>query len=352
VDSVVGGEDRGSKDYMDATDRSIDELLASLGGLEGIEEEDDEEEEDDDGMDGNVDEESGDGDLDSNVSRMVDELQEWRAKNETLPFEDWDSANKRDFNKWMTKYIELVTPNSNDNDNNNRNMSRVDHDATRDALLSEPPRTRDESDTFWSRVQDETEAEILLDHLTSNPPSTTTTTTTGNTGGDDSTVETKSREAYEAFLQMPHAQQLRHLINLGTLRPILDEYASESDRLKFMERYGGILLEGVELEHLVSDPNGTITAQDIGDEALLQADGSNGSEEGGGKKKVGKDARFSIEMISYGTDEFGRKRSERARALYRAWNEQKAGRAKYEEFLYKSGKIPLEEGSAGGSKKK
>jgi len=327
---------------MDATDRSIDELLASLGGLEGIDEEEDDEEED--GMD----ESDDDGDLDSNVSRMVDELQEWRAKNETLPFEDWENASKSDFNKWMTKYIELVTPNSNDDDNNkNRGMSRVDHNATRDALLSEPPRTRDESDTFWSRVQDETEAEILLDHLTSNPPTSTTT--------DDSAVESTSRVAYEAFLQMPHAQQLRHLINLGTLRPILDEYASESDRLKFMERYGGILLEGVELEHLVSDPNGTITAQDIGDEALLQgADGSNGSEEGsgGGKKKVGKDARFSIEMISYGTDEFGRKRSERARALYRAWNEQKAGRAKYEEFLYKSGKIPLEEGSAGGSKKK
>jgi len=349
MDLVGGEEDRGSKDYMDATDRSIDELLATLGGLEGIDEEEDEEEAVDGSVsdDGDVDDESG-GDLDSNVSQMVDELQEWRAKNEKLPFEDWDSANKKEFNKWLSKYIDLVTPNSNDN-NNNRSNHKVDLHATRDALLSEPPRTREQSDTFWSRVQDETEAEILLDHLTSNPPTTNTTTSSDTS----SAAETKSRLAYEAFLQMPHDQQLRHLINLGTLRPILDEYASESDRLKFMERYGGILLEGVELEHLVSDPNGTITAGDIGDEALLQLDGTGGGSEDGGGKKVGKDARFSIEMISYGTDEFGRKRSERARALYRAWNEQKAGRAKYEEFLYKSGKIPLEVGSGGrgGTKK-
>jgi hypothetical protein len=56
---------------------------------------------------------------------------------------------------------------------------------------------------------------------------------------------------------------LSQLISLGTLRPILDEYCTEEDRLKFMERHGETLLEGMEIEHLVTDPQGTITVDDI-----------------------------------------------------------------------------------------
>lgn len=139
----------------------------------------------------------------------------------------------------------------------------------------------------------------------------------------------KSREALEAFLGIPYEKQLRQLISLGALRPVLDEYYRESDRVKFMERYGKMLLEGIELEHLVIDPDGHITVPDIGDDSLLKME------------NVDSDTKFSIKMIPYDSDEFGMSRSERARMLYRAWNIHKAGRARYAESQFKKGKMPL-----------
>ena len=47
-------------------------------------------------------------------------------------------------------------------------------------------------------------------------------------------------------------------------------------------------------------------------------------------------------LLRYGTDEYGELASERARELYRAWNRQKAGRARYEEALFKHGKLGLQ----------
>ena len=116
---------------------------------------------------------------------------------------------------------------------------------------------------------------------------------------------------------------------MGTLRPILDEYYKESDRIKFMDRHGQTLLEGIEVEHLVTDPEGHITLKDIGDDKLA--------------KEVEADTKFSIKKIPFGTDEYGMGRSEKARMLYRAWNMQKAGRARYAEAQFKQGKMPLRE---------
>jgi len=67
----------------DATERSIDELLASLGGFE---------EEDVGSSD------SSDEDVDSRVSKMIDSLQDWRAKNQEAPFKEWDGDTKKEFN--------------------------------------------------------------------------------------------------------------------------------------------------------------------------------------------------------------------------------------------------------------
>lgn len=286
----------------DATERSIDELLASLGGFE---------EEDVGSSD------SSDEDVDSRVSKMIDSLQDWRAKNQEAPFKEWDGDTKKEFNKWLNEYLALVSSEAD---------GTIDIVATRDALLSEPPRYRDESDAFWSQISDETDAEILLHNLAKkdvSPPS-----------GGESTGEKKARESLETFLSMPYSKQLSQVISLGTLRPILDEYCSEEDRVQFMERYGETLLEGMEIEHLVPDPDGNIGVEDVGDRSLL------------GGQKYGKEQRFSIKMVPYGTDEFGLSRSEKARALYRAWNIQKAGRARYAEQLYKAGKMPLNEGKS------
>jgi hypothetical protein len=77
------------------TDRSIDQLLASLGGFG-----DEENVEDEKGKDGEMVEEVDgglSGDLDSRFSDMVDKLQEWRAKNQETQYDDWSSEDKEEF---------------------------------------------------------------------------------------------------------------------------------------------------------------------------------------------------------------------------------------------------------------
>lgn len=103
--------------------------------------------------------------------------------------------------------------------------------------------------------------------------------------------------------------------------------------MKFMNQYSETLLEGMEIEHLVSDPDGHITVQDIGSDFFTKKD------------QIDSSAKFIIKMIPYGTDEFGKSRSERARMLFRAWNMHKAGRARYAESQFKKGKMSLKEGA-------
>jgi hypothetical protein len=195
----------------------------------------------------------------------------------------------------------------------------VDMDETREALLSSPPQTREESDTFWSSLQDETKADIYLQNLLQKGP-----------------PEGLSEDE-KAFWSLPYAVQLEKLVNLGTVRPLLDDYMSEEDRKDFMRRYGDYLLDGVELDHLVPDPNGPITGMDLGIEAS-RAWG------------IEKEDRFKLVKLPYNAGlkdeghqgETGREASmERSRALFFAWNQQKAGRARYEETLFVRGDLGL-----------
>ncbi len=83
-------EDFSLDEEKDATERSIDELLASLGGFEDQE------------KDGNSDvldaaSSSIDLDTDARVSSMIDSLQDWRAKNQEVPFKEWDADTKKNF---------------------------------------------------------------------------------------------------------------------------------------------------------------------------------------------------------------------------------------------------------------
>jgi len=195
----------------------------------------------------------------------------------------------------------------------------VDLVATRKALLDSPPIDKDESDKFWQQVRDETEAEILLQSMRSaGPPSPQDAVTTG---------ERKARQAFAHFQHLPYNVQLQKLVDLGTLRPLLDEYTLESERVKFLARYGEKLMEGVEMEHLVPDPEGPIRGDELG----------RWGEENG----IGGEERFRLEKVAYGSDEFGGAKSERAREMYRAWNTHKAGRARFEEIMFKKDRLGL-----------
>lgn len=297
-------DEEDASEEVDATQRSIDELLASLGGF------DDEEEEETIGAPGgSLDEEA---EQDAKVAALVDELQEWRTKNVDRPYDEWSGGDKADFNTWLNQYIAILTADSD---------GPVDLDATREALLSEPPLSRDDSDKYWSNLADETEAEIYLQDMLAKgaPPKK----------DGESDADRQAREDMGTFLSVPYERQLRKLVDMGTLRPVFDEYTPESDRAAFMRKNAAALMEGMDVEHLVSDPAGPIRAEDVGVGDLLD------------QSDVKKGGRYRIDMVRYGSTEYGSGAA--ARGLWRAWNAHKAGRATYEEVMFKKGKIGLED---------
>eukprot|EP00565_Helicotheca_tamesis_P006723 CAMPEP_0185741220 /NCGR_PEP_ID=MMETSP1171-20130828/38842_1 /TAXON_ID=374046 /ORGANISM="Helicotheca tamensis, Strain CCMP826" /LENGTH=450 /DNA_ID=CAMNT_0028413175 /DNA_START=1 /DNA_END=1353 /DNA_ORIENTATION=- len=288
-------------------EQSIDELLASLGGLD---EEEKEEEEEGEKKVLSADESIVDNE--ELVEQMKGDLKKWRTmREEDGPYESWEDGKKKEFDSWLEQYVRLLT-------NEEWELQYVNYDDTRESLLSSTLKTRDESDEYWNNLRDETQAEIFLQSLLDK----------------HKTKDATTEEGTATFLSLPYKTQLKQLIRLGTLRPFYDEFMSESSKQHFIQQNIHTLLENVELEHLVYDPKGPITADDLGAD-LLQG------------RQVKRGDRFRIELVKYGTDEYGTSRAERARALYRAWNELKADRARYEEIMFKRGKIGLKAKKAG-----
>jgi hypothetical protein len=300
-----------SSSSKDSSEKTIDELLASLGGLSmpaGTSSKSggggdkashqrssswlDAEDDDDDDDDAT--------DLDRKVTKLVNELQDWRRRNVEQPYAAWPKSEKEEFDAWMRRYVSAVSSDA--------ARSTVDYDSTREALLSQPPVAEDDAAAFWDSLQDEGRAVALLETMRqSGPPP-------------------GASILHSAFWDLPYHTQLERLMNLGALRPLLDEYAKESDRVRFLQRYGDTLLAGVELEHLVPDPNGPVRAGDLGPAAA----GLN----------VASDDRFRLALLPYrGSPDLSA--DERSRALFAAWNEHKAGRARYEEKLFRTGRLGL-----------
>jgi hypothetical protein len=269
------------------SDKSIDELLAKLGGF-------DDEDEDDDADQFNWKSEPDANDMDSKVTRLSDELQEWRQKQHSdAKFEEWSFEDKAKFDDWLKDYVTTLQPDS--------TLDNIDLVETRNALLVAPPMTREESNNFWNSIRDETEAELFLQSL-------------------------EQGTSASPFWALDYRTQVERLAAIGgSLRPLLDENVDTATRMAFMERHSDKLLEGLELEHLVKDDvNGVITGADL-------RKFSNNPELSAG---VADTDRFSIQTLPYGTNE-------RALALFQEWNHHKAGRARYEEYLFSSGKLGL-----------
>jgi hypothetical protein len=290
----------------DSTEKTIDELLASLGGLsmpagtssKSVGGDNESHQRSPSWLDLDDDEDATD--LDRKVTKLVNELQDWRRRNVEQPYAAWPKSEKEEFDAWMRRYVSAVSSDA--------ARSTVDYDSTREALLAQPPVAEDDAADFWDNLQDEGRAVALLETMRqSGPPP-------------------GASILHLAFWDLPYHTQLERLLNLGALRPLLDEYAKESDRVRFLQRYGDTLLAGVELEHLVPDPNGPVRAGDLGPAAA----GLN----------VASDDRFRLALLPYrGSPDLSA--DERSRALFAAWNEHKAGRARYEEKLFRTGRLGL-----------
>lgn len=200
-------------------------------------------------------------------------------------------------------------------------------EATRKALLSQPPIDSATSKDFWNNVRTETEAENFLQDYRSKAEAKLAALGDSPSSDADKELQTELK----AILSVPFDRQLRKLVNMGSIRPILDEYIEDSDRESFLEKYSSIFLEGLELECLVPDPNGPIFLDDLGSDLREEFAASHPQ-----------DQRFRIDKVAYGTDEFGMERSQRARDLYRLWNEHKSNRARFEEAMFRKGFMNLE----------
>ena len=161
------------------------------------------------------------------------------------------------------------------------------------------------------------------------------------------TEEDKKLQAeLEAILLVPYDVQLDKIVNMGTLLPILDDYAPMKERKAFLEKYAHVFLKGLVMEHLVPDSDGPIGLEDLSadlrEELSKEWTPSSGLADGFSSVDGGK-PQFAIKMVAYGTDEFGTSRADWKRELYPLWNEHKANRARFEEALFKRGHLRLEE---------
>lgn len=186
-------------------------------------------------------------------------------------------------------------------------LGRVDLEETRKNILETPAQGKEEADEFWDSLRDETSAEVLLQSL----------------------LEEHNKNASKhPFYELEYKTQLERLVNLGTIREIANDYATEAERSKFLTRYGDYLLEGVQFHHLIPDSSGSIKGSDLGQS--LQD-----------KYNINSEDRFSLKNALYGEADFNSETSRNARNLYMAWNKLKAGRAHYEEKLFQKGLLGL-----------
>lgn len=320
-----------------ATEKSIDELLASLG----MDDDDDDFKFDDDDVDNkkkgdaDEDEEGVDSINDEKIATIMDELQVWRGRNTSSPYESWDADRKTEFDQWIDSYIATLYPEA--------DASTVDREATRLSLLSERPIDAKKTKEFWSSIGSETDAELFLKDYRVKAEEKLNSLWSSSTPTEE---DKKLQAELEAILSVPYDVQLNKIATMGTLRPILDDYSSVKERNTFLEKYAHVFLEGLEMEHLVPDPKGPIglddLAADLREEISKEWTPSSGLAVGASASDGGI-PRFAIRMVAYGTDEYGTSRAERARELYRLWNEHKANRARFEEALFKRGHLRLEE---------
>jgi hypothetical protein len=247
--------------------------------------------------------------FDIKIGRLVMELQDWRHKNVQTPFDEWSKAEQIRMNEWVKHYIVTLEADS-------PSKGPIDVEGTRMALLASKPVTPGESEEFWDQLADETRARDLLDKMLQDGP------------------PPGASLLHSAFWDLEYEEQLERLLNMGALRPLLDEYTKESDRSLFLQRHADTLLLGVEMPHLVVDPDGPISYDDIGRKAAEM--GFNRSQ------------RFRIEMVQYkGSIHNAEPNSpeisalDKSRLLYKAWNLHKAGRARYEEKMFQLGRLGL-----------
>ena len=186
----------------------------------------------------------------------------------------------------------------------------VSYDDFSQALLADGPIDQETSHMFWEAVSTRAGAEQVAQVLTENADMAAMAARYGvvdtNLGSDDAN-------------SMADA-----LWNVGALRPLLDEYFPENERQAFLNKYGDILLEGLPLEHIAVASSEQDDQQDTVPASSLPASWA---------ASLPSTARIRLQMVAY--------RSNVDDDLYALWKEHKAGRARYEEKLFRTKRLGL-----------
>eukprot|EP00532_Pseudo-nitzschia_australis_P007800 CAMPEP_0168174496 /NCGR_PEP_ID=MMETSP0139_2-20121125/6538_1 /TAXON_ID=44445 /ORGANISM="Pseudo-nitzschia australis, Strain 10249 10 AB" /LENGTH=662 /DNA_ID=CAMNT_0008092657 /DNA_START=130 /DNA_END=2118 /DNA_ORIENTATION=- len=291
--AVDDESDSMSDETMGRAEDDLDALLATLDGLEGWNSSDSDE--------GQLSETATKANNDSSSSleeKLTEELQAWRTQHVEQHYDDWAEEKKQEFMSWLETFVASQVPES--------SISRVDLEETRKNILETPPQQKEEADDFWNSISDETSAEVFLQSL----------------------LQENKIGSEHPFFDLDYQTQLERLVNLGAIRELANEYATEAGRSKFLTRYGDYLLEGVQFDHLIPDSSGPIVGSDLGKHLQEKYD-------------IDPSDRFSLKKVRFGTEGFESNASKNARMLFMAWNQFKAGRAHYEEQLFKKGLLGL-----------
>jgi hypothetical protein len=227
---------------------------------------------------------------------MARELQEYRKQyHQGQNHENFDDDA---FYGWSRRYMEILGIDKN----------AVSYEDFRRALLQDGPLDEETSNQFWDILTSSTSPqEIDFSSVTDNVP------------------------AVAQRYGIDVSNNKDDLWNLAALRPLLDEYYPIEERKEFLTKYGDILLEGVPLEHLeiTNDPSAdamSTTATKGSGVPVLSLPSPWSS-------KLPATARIHLRTMAYRTtvdDD-----------LYALWKEHKAGRARYEEALFRTKRLGL-----------
>jgi len=303
-DDITDDDPEDDNDDLEG-DKSIEELLASLGGLDHQEEPKK--------TDDTVSQQQ-------KIDTLRSELQDWRHRHwEKEPYNEWKPKIQNDFQHWLQNYVELFMPEA--------SLEEIDFKETRKALFSVPPLSEEESNTFWDSIQDETSASAFLSEVQQK-----------NTIEDADDEMTHKLQTFSTALSFD--EQVSKLVHLSTLRPIYDEYDSNQPqtRLSFLERHADKLLQGMPLEHFVPADEGPISGQDLIDwgYAITAAKSIANDNNKDDLMIVNTEDRFVMQTLPYDAS-FTKHRKN----MMVAWNIHKASRARYEEFLFSKGRLGL-----------
>jgi len=311
-------------------DKSIEELLANLGGFE-VEAKEEEQKRTMQNMESDIEDS-----IQHQAEELRSELQNWRNRHwEENPYNEWSPRIQKEFQQWLRMYVEVLHPEEFEEGN-------VDYRKARKALLSVPPITEEESNTFWDSIQDEASARSFLTEVQKQQEARSFLTEVQKQleegkGSELSTRDTVLFHKFQTFSTvLSFDDQVSKLVHLSTLRPIYDEYDSNQPqtRLSFLERHADKLLQGLELEHFIPAEDGPITGQNLIDWGYATSNDAETNKDNT-LMLVAPNDKFVLQKLPYDYN------AESKRNMMVAWNIHKASRARYEEFLFGKGKLGL-----------